>query len=149
MIGFIIQVIGAYVATIAAAVIVEAPRQFIFKTGFAGAGGYIGYLLMIDYAGSVMATFVASLIIVIMGQFFARHLKAPVTIFYIPSFFPLVPGSAMYLTAYNFINGDSASGAMFFVEALMIAGAIALAIFLIDSILEIYTHLKYKNTDQT
>lgn len=144
--GFIIQVIGAYVATITAAVSVEAPKQFIFKTGISGAGGYIIYLLVIDQLGSVMATFLASLIIVIMGQYLARRFKAPVTIFYIPSFFPLVPGSAMYLTAYNFINGDSVAGGMFFIEALMIAGAIALAIFLIDSLLEIFSHLKHKRT---
>lgn len=146
MMMFVIKVIGAYFATITAAVSVEVPKQFIFKSGFSGAGGYVMYLLVIEQLGSVMATFLASLIIVIMGQYLARRFKAPVTIFYIPSFFPLVPGSAMYLTAYNFINGDSVAGSMFFIEALMIAGAIALAIFLIDSLLEIYSHLKHKRT---
>ena len=142
--GFVIQVIGAYIATITAAITVEAPKSLIMKTGIPGAAGYIVYLLAIDSMDASLATFLASILIVIMGQASARYYKAPVTIFYIPAFFPLVPGSAMYHTAFHFINGDSQLAALSFVQAMLIAGAIALAIFLVDSSLEIYKFLKNK-----
>ena len=50
----------------------------------------------------------------------------------------------MYHTAFHFINGDSQLAALSFVQAILIAGAIALAIFLVDSSLEIYKFLKNK-----
>ena len=142
--GFIIQVIGAYVATITAAITVEAPKSLIFKTGVPGAVGYSVYLLALDSFGAVLATLFASLIIAILGQASARYYKAPVTIFYIPAFFPLVPGSAMYHTAFHFINNDADKAAMSFVQAILTAGAIALGIYLVDSFLEIYTYLQHK-----
>ena len=135
--GFIIQVIGAYVATITAAITVEAPKSLIFKTGVPGAVGYIVYLLALDSFGAVLATLFASLIIAILGQASARYYKAPVTIFYIP-------GSAMYHTAFHFINNDADKAAMSFVQAILTAGAIALGIYLVDSFLEIYTYLQHK-----
>lgn len=144
--GFIIQVLGAYVATITAAITVEAPKSLIFKTGIPGAAGYVIYLLTLDRIGAVLATFFASLLIAILGQASARHYKAPVTIFYIPAFFPLVPGSAMYRTAFHFINNDVDLAAMSFVQAILTAGAIALGIYLVDSLLEILTYLQNKTS---
>ena len=137
--GFIIQVIGAYIATITAAITVEAPKSLIFKTGIPGAAGYVVYLLVIDHFGPIVATLCASLLISILGQ-----AKSPVTIFYIPAFFPLVPGSAMYHTAFHFINNDIEKAALSFVQAILIAGAIALGIYLVDSLLEIQTFLQKK-----
>lgn len=142
--GFIIQVIGAYIATITAAITVEAPKSLIFKTGIPGAAGYVVYLLVIDHFGPIVATLCASLLISILGQASARHYKSPVTIFYIPAFFPLVPGSAMYHTAFHFINNDIEKAALSFVQAILIAGAIALGIYLVDSLLEIQTFLQKK-----
>lgn len=142
--GFIIQVIGAYVATVTAAITVEAPKSLIFKTGIPGGVGYIIYLLTLEPFGAVLATFFASLLIAILGQASARHYKAPVTIFYIPAFFPLVPGSAMYRTAFHFINNDINMAAMSFVQAILTAGAIALGIYLVDSGLEIQMYLQNK-----
>lgn len=140
----IIQVIGAYIATITAAITLEAPRSLIFKTGYAGAIGYLVYLLLTDSMGAALATFFACSAVSLIAQYFARRFKAPVTIFYIPAFFPFVPGSAIYQTALYFIQGDYDLSNYYFIQTLSIAGAIALGVFFMDSMLEIYVHVRYK-----
>lgn len=144
-IGVIIQVIGAYVATITAAITLEAPRTLTFKTGYAGAAGYFVYLLVLNRFGTALATFFACVVVSFLSQFFARRFKAPVTIFYIPAFFPFVPGSAIYQTALYFIQGDYSLSSYYMIQTLSIAGAIALGVFFTDSVLEVYNLVRYKN----
>lgn len=62
--------------------------------------------------------------------------------FYIPGFFPLVPGIGVYRTAFYYINDNPAQASHYLLQSALIAGAIALSIFLVDSCLEIYHHLR-------
>ena len=71
-----------------------------------------------------------------------KPLGNPVTMFYIPGFFPLVPGIGVYRTAFYYINDNPAQASYYMVQSALIAGAIALSIFLVDSCLEIYHHLR-------
>lgn len=135
MASLTIQVIGAFIATVSAALTLELPRHLLSNIGFVGAGGYLAYLLVLDY-NPVLAAFVAAFIITIISQIFARVFKAPVTMFYIPGFFPIVPGIAIYRTVLYFIQGDLAQANYYLVQTMMVAGAIAIAIFLIDSYIE-------------
>lgn len=144
MLHFIIQILAAYIITVTAAILVEAPKVLIFKTGICGAIGYGIYLLLLPIVSSVLATLLSCMTMSAIGQLFARWFKAPVTIFYIPSFFTLVPGAAIYRTAFYLIKGDSDLMSHYFIQTILIAGAIALGVFLVDSILEIYNNLKYK-----
>ena len=121
------QTAGAYVATITAAIMVEIPRSLLFKCGWVGALGYLIYLLVMPGH---------------LSQLFARSFRAPVTMFYIPGFFPLVPGIGVYRTAFYYINDNPAQASHYLLQSALIAGAIALSIFLVDSCLEIYHHLR-------
>ena len=141
---FLFQIIAAYVITIAASILVEAPKALLFKTGFCGTIGYAVYLLLLESLSAPLATLLACMAMSAIGQIFARWFKAPVTIFYIPSFFTLVPGAAIYQTAFHFIQGDNEVMAHYFIQALLIAGAIALGVYLVDSLLEIYFNIKRK-----
>ena len=69
-----------------------------------------------------------------MSHILARTLKAPVTIFLVPGILPLVPGGPIYRSVYYFINDNSGLGNMYFTQTLQIAGAIAMSIFIMDSI---------------
>ena len=136
------QTAGAYVATITAAIMVEIPRSLLFTCGWVGALGYLIYLLVMPGHGPAVATLVAGIGIAILSQLFARSFRAPVTMFYIPGFFPLVPGIGVYRTAFYYINDNPAQASYYMVQSALIAGAIALSIFLVDSCLEIYHHLR-------
>lgn len=134
-----VQLLAAIAVTTFSAITLEAPRQILFKIWPIGATSYATYLFFMHVGVSEsLATFYACFIASIMAQFFSRHYRAPVTMFYIPTFFIYVPGSAIYQTAFHFINGNSVEAANFLVRTVMTAGAIALGVFMSDSIFEIY-----------
>ena len=63
-------------------------------------------------------------------------MKAPVILFLLGGILPLVPGVGIYRAVYNIIYGtESASGVL--IETLLITGAIALAIFIMDAMIDI------------
>ncbi|MBA2796102.1 threonine/serine exporter family protein [Streptococcus porcinus] len=143
--AMILQIIGAYVATITSGIILEIPRHLVFQTGFIGASGYTVYLLTLPYSDNALATLCGGIVIAFLSQLAARVLKSPVTVFYIPSYFPLVPGAGVYKIAYFYIQGNSHLAGKNFIESMLVSGAIALSVFLVDSFLEIYNTLKTKS----
>ncbi|MGT2932687.1 threonine/serine exporter family protein [Streptococcus catagoni] len=146
--GIILQIIGAYIATVTSGIILEIPRHLKFQTGFIGAAGYTVYLLILPYADIALATLCGGIVIAFLSQIAARILKSPVTIFYIPSYFPLVPGAGVYRIAYYYIQGNVSLAGKNFIESMLISGAIALSVFLVDSFLEIYNHLKVNSAQR-
>lgn len=133
------QFIGSYLATVTAAVTLESPRKFVLKTGLIGGIGYIVHLLFMEFfhISEPSAIFIGCLVIAALAQVYARLFKAPATTFLIPSFFPFVPGSAIYQTAFYFIKGDAGQSMIYLVKTVQIGLAIALGVFIVDSIMEV------------
>jgi len=131
------QSIGALITVIACAVILEAPKKFLIHAGIIGALGWCLYLLTVGSLDTVKATFVAGLAIACLSHIFARLLKAPVTIFLIPGFFPLVPGAGMYRTVYYFLRDQRSLFEYNATTTIEVAGMIALSIFVIDSLFKV------------
>lgn len=141
------QIIGAFLAVAAAAVILESPKKHIVTAAIVGAVGWAVYLLCIDALGSVTATYISGLVISTQSHIFSRMFKVPVTIFFLPGFFPLVPGSGMYLTVYEFIQGNNNLAQGHLQNTIQIAGMIALAIFTVDTIFKVIKRTQQiKNT---
>lgn len=141
------QIIGAFLAVTAAAVILESPKKHIVTAAIVGAVGWAVYLLCIDALGSVTATYISGLVISTQSHIFSRMFKVPVTIFFLPGFFPLVPGSGMYLTVYEFIQGNNNLAQGHLQNTIQIAGMIALAIFTVDTIFKVIKRTQQiKNT---
>lgn len=143
-ITFLFQILGAYLATVTSGVILETPKHLLFQTGFIGAAGYSVYLVALTTNDKSVATLLGGLVIAFLSQVSARRLLAPVTVFYIPSFFPLVPGASVYRIAYYYIQDNPQLAGDNLIESILISGAIALSIFIIDSLLDIYSHVKNK-----
>ncbi|MFU2181795.1 threonine/serine exporter family protein [Streptococcus pluranimalium] len=143
-ITFLFQILGAYLATVTSGVILETPKHLLFQTGFIGAAGYSVYLVALSTNDKAVATLLGGLVIAFLSQVSARRLLAPVTVFYIPSFFPLVPGASVYRIAYYYIQDNPQLAGDNLIESILISGAIALSIFIIDSLLDIYSHVKNK-----
>jgi len=78
--------------------------------------------------------FFATLIVALISHSFARMLKTPVTLFLIAGILPLVPGVGMYRMVYNLIIGENGLAMFYFSETMQIAGMIAVAIFIMDTI---------------
>ena len=139
----ILQIISAFIAISISSILLEAPKKFIFKAGFIGAFGWGVYLIFIKYYGPVVSTFIAGLVISLISHIFSRIFKVPVTIFFIPGFYPLVPGYRIYMSVYNFIAGNGSIAQSYLVETIKISGMIALSIFTIDTVFNIVNKLKY------
>ena len=81
-----------------------------------------------------MAAFLSSLVVAGMSHIFARKWKAPVTVFLVAGILPSVPGASIYRSVYYMIQDASSMATFYLVQTLQIAGAIAMAVFFIDSL---------------
>lgn len=133
----ILTIIGSVCVTMISSITIGVPKHLVTKVGLIGFISYSIYILLAMNISPIIATFIACMVVSLIGQLFARRYKAPVTVFYIPSFFPFAPGSLIYKGSLALING--AGGSLeYFTHALLTAGAIALGVFIIDSCFDMY-----------
>lgn len=133
----ILQIAAAFSAILMFSVMVDAPKRYLVYCGLVGAFGWFVYLVTQSAFGIMTANFLAAVAISLIAHLFARCLKAPVTVFLLPGFLMLVPGSSLYRAVYNFFMGSGAEGGLYLIQALQIAGVIALGIFVVDSLFDI------------
>ncbi|MDR0851415.1 MAG: threonine/serine exporter family protein [Clostridiales Family XIII bacterium] len=100
-------------------------------------GGIGMYVLVggvqIGYS-AVAATFAGSCIVAILAEFSSRAGKDATTVFILPGIIPFVPGTAIYQTMENILNGEFTIAAANCATALILAGSIALALILIATL---------------
>ena len=133
----IIGIIGIVIAISGFAILLETPKKHLIAATIVGiANGTVYLISMKCNAGTVFASFLAALTAAFLSHIFARHLKAPVTIFLVTGILPTVPGGGMYRIVANIID-DSPELMNTFIETLEIAGAIALAIFIVDMVFRV------------
>lgn len=134
----IIQFIASFIAVFCFSISLEVPKKFMIMTGMIGAIGWIAYLIGIEFGLSVvLSSFISALLVAIISVILSKILKAVTTIFFIPGILPIVPGLAMYRLVYAIINNQTDSIFYYLLQTLLIAGGIALAIFITDSIREL------------
>lgn len=139
-----IKVVGAFLAIFAFAVLIETPKKYLWCAGAIGAIGWLVYLLGASF-GETMAIFLSAASIALVSHIFARVFKAPVTMFLIPGILPTVPGAGMYRIVYYIIAGDNHMASYYLTHTLEIAGAIAMAIFVVDALFRIRLGIRQKN----
>ena len=101
-----------------------------------------GVYLIADYAGlnGLWASFLSTLAADLFAYYCARILKAPVILFLVAGILPMVPGISIYKGVYSFIFGGNAAEIL--AGAFMSTGVIALAIFLMDTVLDIEKRIR-------
>jgi len=103
--------------------------------GFAGGLGWVIYIFSNNLSGSIIvSTFVASLVIAMIGEFFAIIDKNPITVYIIPGIIPLVPGFALYNTMRSIVEQKFDLAANHGTEALLISIAISGALVIVLSL---------------
>ncbi len=135
----LIQVIGSFIAVISFAIIIGVPRRFLVYAGLVGAVGWLVYLLLLNADLSPVAVmFYSALVVALISHSFARLMKTPVTLFLIAGILPLVPGVGMYRIVYNLITNNNSLAGYYFNQTLQLAGMIALAIFIMDTVFRLF-----------
>ncbi|NBA61481.1 threonine/serine exporter family protein [Enterococcus mundtii] len=133
----LIQFSFSFLATAAFAIITNVPRKALVWCGLAGAVGWMIYWLCLAMGGgAALGSLLGSLGVAFASDLFSKQLKMPVTIFNIPGMVPLVPGGLAYQAVRSLVTGAYQDAAFFTVQAIMIAGAIALGLV----ISEVFNH---------
>lgn len=128
------QVFFGFLATAGFAFLFNVPSDAIVVSGLSGAIGWAGYLFVMKvYPSTIAATFIASLLIGIMGEIFAQKKKYPTTIFVIPGIIPLVPGAYSYKTVLAIIQGNNKQAFDLGLQTIGIALAIAAGLMFVIS----------------
>lgn len=123
------ELLAAGIGTIAFSVLFHvAPRHFPY-CGLVGSIGWLVYrLVAFRFHSAVLATFVATLILTVCARWFSTLRHTPTLIFLVSGIFPLVPGAAIYNTAYHIFMDEGAQATEAATTTLKLAVAIALGI---------------------
>jgi uncharacterized membrane protein YjjB (DUF3815 family) len=125
----LVQLITSFVASAAFALLFNAPKKSLLKCGFVGMAGWFVYVWLVGkHYDSVVASFIAAIIIAIISQIFAKVYKTPVIIFSISGIIPLVPGGTAYDAMRKFVENDYNVAIQLAAKAFMISGAIAVGL---------------------
>lgn len=137
MTGFI-QCVCAFFACVGFGFLFNVRGRMIFTTALGGALGWLAYVLCSFTASDIPRYFVATLVISIYAEVMARVDKVPVIVYLIIALLPLVPGSGMYYTMEYWLTGDEVAFVTTGSHTIMIAGALALGIVLVSSMVRLW-----------
>ena len=128
-----IAVASSFAATVAFAVLFQAPRKVLVQAGVIGAMGWLLFCVLRDAGGftSFYANFYASMLVSLLSELAARIFLQPSTVFNVPAILPLVPGLGIYRGISLIIGNDFSNGAQVLLQAVIDAGAIALGLMMV------------------
>ncbi|MCM3602918.1 threonine/serine exporter family protein [Robertmurraya korlensis] len=119
----------SFLAAAAFGIIFNAPKSSLIQSGFVGMLGWMIYILFtMNGADAVNATLIASFVIAVASQVFAKLYRTPIIIFIVAGIIPLVPGGMAYDAMRNFVENDYNIALALAAKAFLISGAIAMGI---------------------
>lgn len=118
----------AFFGTMSFAILFQAPQKNYLFCGITGAIGWVVFLASSNICPFSVSIFISALSLTILSRQFSIIFKAPVTVFLISGIFPLVPGTAIYYTAYYLFLANYSMAVSKGLEALSTAGAISIGI---------------------
>ena len=130
MMGTIIfHFLVAIVATMAFAVLFQAPKSEWILCGISGGIGWSVYESLLMRGNHLMiSVIVATIALTLFSRIFAVLRRQPATVYLLAGIFPLVPGAGIYYTAYYLISGNMEMFASKGRETVEMAGAIVIGI---------------------
>lgn len=141
--------IYSYFATVGFSVFLNAPKSTLIPCGAVGAIGWtLFYWLLGITSSSILANFLASIIVSLISEILARKLKQPAIVFVIPGIIPLVPGLGMYNTMLYLVQGDYTNAISKGADVLFVGGAISLGVLIVTAIVRTMHLLKIKNSSR-
>lgn len=139
----VVQTTFSYLGTIAFAIMINIPRRALNACGLCGMAGWLTFWLLYQVgSGRMVANVMGSLILGVMGLYFARKKKMPAILFNIPGIVPLVPGATAYQAVYEMVFGSVNKAIIYSVRVLLVAGGIAVGFMLTSLLSEIMTKIR-------
>ena len=131
--GMFVQLLAAYVGTVAFAVLFGVPRKYYLDSGLCGMFGWLLYLILANHTGLSVANvvFFATVLVTFTAMVLAIVRKCPITVYLICGIFPLVPGAGIFWTTYNVVSEQLGAALHTGITALKVTVAIAFGIILV------------------
>ena len=104
MIHMALQVLAAFGGTVGFSLLFGVPVRYYPYCGLIGGIGWLVYLLLMPGTSASVATFCATVVVILLSRWFAVRKRCPATLFLISGIFPLVPGAGIYWAAYYTVS---------------------------------------------
>ena len=134
MLHLLIQTLAAAVATVGFSLLFGVPARYYPSCAMIGGVGWLAYLLLLPYSSVSIATFAATVIVILLSRWFAVREHCPVTIFLISGIIPLVTGARIYRAAYYTVTNQLYLAVQTGFDAVKMAVAIVLGIVFVFEI---------------
>lgn len=103
----IVQIISAIIGTIGFGLYFRVKKKRLLVVTFGGFIAWVVYLLCYHYTYNIfICNMISAIVVSIYSEVIARTLKAPSTVFMLPSLVPLLPGGALYYTMSGIVQGN-------------------------------------------
>ena len=124
-----LQLVGCFAAAAMFALLFRTPARLIVPASLSAVAGYAlslwaGARIGAEWAG----IFLGSVLSALIGEWLARRLRAPATIFLTVAVIPMVPGAGLYNTMLALVQNRYADAAAAGSNTMLSAGAIALGL---------------------
>ena len=127
----IVQIITAGIGALAFGILFNLHGKKLLSVFLGGALGWLVVMGLTHFGvNEPTAYFCVALLLSIYSEVLARVLKAPTTVFIIPSLIPLVPGSSLYYTMAHALDGNKELFSGKALVTLSLAAALAIGIII-------------------
>ncbi len=133
--------VSGFTATVGFGVLFNIKGKKLYLAGIGGMlGGVIYSLCKMNECPEALSLFYAGVGFALYSEIFARICRTPVTTFIICALIPLVPGKGMYETMRYAVAGDAQTALQTGLDTLIYAGALALGIILVSTLMRFLCH---------
>ena len=132
------EFIFAFLGTLGFTFIFNVPLRHIPVASFVGGAGWVVFQIADAMGcGVAIACFFGACTVGLTSDIASKVFKEAATIFVIPGVLPLVPGAGTYYTMLAVIEGNLDQAAAKGIETLAMAGAIALGLLVMGTVMQI------------
>ena len=136
--AFGVQVLASYIGCLGFAIYFNIHGPGMHLCALGGVLSWGVYLLVLHFSGNdVLAYFVAAITSAVYSETMARIRKYPAISYLVVSIFPLIPGASIYYTTDYIVRGDMAGFASKGTHTIAIAGAIAVGILMVSTLVHL------------
>lgn len=139
-----LQLLTAFFGSLGFSMIFNVGKRYLLPAALGGLLSWIVYLICKEFLNLdlMVSTIVSAACCQIYSEIFARVMKCPTTVFYIPAVVPLIPGGSLYNTMYAAVFRNWDQFRSYGLQTLQVTLAIAVGISFVSGILYILTNLK-------
>ena len=146
----LLQIIMAYMASLSFAFIFNLNRKTALMSAIGGSIGWFFYSMGLHYFQDAnIAYFLGAVALSYYGEVMARRTRTPVTSYITPALIPLVPGSGLYQTMLQSLEGNYNGALREGITTMMASGGLAIGILMVFTLIKIYYLIKRRVLRET